>query len=209
METTHGPSDSDVMAAGAVTPATPRAPRSTAPRGGGRSLGRVYRRPNSSVFWCRYYYAGQDHRESTGETDEKKAQKYLGNRLDEIGADRQGLRKFIAPAAQRVTVKELIDSLQADYTLRGGRALAQFLAHLRPIREVFGHRRAISVSTMQVDAYITARLTGQRPMGAIDTPNAKKPMNWRKAAKPATVNRETQLLGQAMRLGVERQCLAT
>src|SRR2546426_9941247 len=34
-------------------------------------------------------------------------------------------------------------------------------------------------------------------------------MNWKKAAKPATVNRETQLLGQAMRLGVERQCLAT
>src|SRR5207244_11567779 len=77
------------------------------------------------------------------------------------------------------------DDLKADYTIRKVKALPSFLSHLAPVRAVFGHRLARAVTSADVDTYIEAR----RAAGKAD----------------ATINRETQPLGQADKLRIRRQ----
>jgi integrase len=123
--------------------------------------------------------------------------------LDQLAVDRQGKGRFVAPMEARVTVSELIAELEADYRLRDVRSLAQIRAHLglpaptkagetpkppRTIVAAFGHWRAGEVDAKAVDNYVDRRKA--------------------EGAAPATINRETQLLGQALRLGLRRGKLA-
>jgi integrase len=85
-------------------------------------------------------------------------------------------------------VGELLDVLEADYRLRQVKSLAQILAHLKPIRDAFGDRRAVHVSAESVDRYIEQCVKG--------------------GTAPATINRRTQLLAQGFRLAVERNRLS-
>jgi integrase len=148
-----------------------------------RGDGRLFTYKNSSKIWCAYYLRGKEFRESTGETDPKKAEKYLKRRLRETGADLIGAKPFVGPKQERVTVEELLKALEADYELRG-KDNAQFKAHLKPIREHFGTWRAVEVTSEAVDKFITEE----------------------KATKaPATINRSTQLLAQAFKLAIERR----
>ena len=158
-----------------------------------RGDGRIYQRAGSSLFWCAYYLRGKQYRESTGETDEKKAQKFLSRKLKEVHADEIGARPFVGPRQQRITVTELLDALAADYKLRGVDS-PQFRSHLKAIRDHFGDWRAVNVSAESVDKFITARLEGTAEL---------------KGKSPATVNRSTQLLSQAFALAVKRGHLAT
>jgi integrase len=144
------------------------------------SLGRVFRR--GKFYWIAYYIHGVEHRESSRSPRELDAKRLLKKRLAEIG---QGV--FTGSQEERVIMDELLDALEADYQLRGGRALGQFRAHLRPIRHAFGSYRAIDVTEARIDRYVTNRLDDGK--------------------KPATVNRETQLLGQAFRLAMNRRIL--
>jgi len=89
-----------------------------------------------------------------------------------------------------VYVDELLKALEKEYKLGGGRALRQFKTHLKPIREHFGGMRAVDVTTKRVDDYIDHRLE-------VDE------------RAPGTINRETQLLGQAFKLGIERREIMT
>src|SRR5262249_25638232 len=114
--------------------------------------------------------------------------------LDGLAADRQGLRTFVAPTKQYVTVSELVTALLADYELRGVRSLVQVRAHLgipskegkarRTILKAFGTWRVGDLTAEAIDRYMHMRTE--------------------EGAKPATINRETQLLGQALRLAVRR-----
>src|SRR5262245_28031139 len=62
-----------------------------------------------SEHWISCYHVnGREHRESTGTPDLKIARRFHKQKLDEIAAHRQGLRKFIAPVHQRVTVADLL-----------------------------------------------------------------------------------------------------
>jgi len=144
--------------------------------------GRIFKRRRT--WWIAYCVDGQEFRESSGAPSEKDARRLLRQRLDEKAADRQGLRRFIGPAAERVRVGELLDALEEDHRLRTGAVSPQFRAHLAPVRETLGFRRAADVTAETVDRYVEERL--------------------RAGKAPATVNRETQLLGQAFRLGVRR-----
>src|SRR6516162_3411619 len=50
------------------------------------------KRKGSTLLWCAYYLRGKEYRESTGETDPNKAEKYLKRRLKEVGADQIGAK---------------------------------------------------------------------------------------------------------------------
>jgi integrase len=63
--------------------------------------------------------------------------------------------------------------------------VAQFRSHLKPLRKAFGHLRALDVTAARIDRYVKHRLADGK--------------------KPATVNRETQLLGQAFKLAQKHQ----
>src|SRR5207249_2338327 len=113
-----------------------------------------------------------------------KAKRFHKQKLDEIAADRQGLRTFLGPVAKRVRVGELLDELEADYRLRQVKGWASFQSHVKPIREHFGTWRAAELTAASIDTYIEERLDAEK--------------------SAATVNRGLQLLGQALRLALQR-----
>lgn len=150
-----------------------------------RGQGRIFRRRNSPFWWIGYYARGREHRESARTVDPKKAERFLRHRLREVGADKLGARPFISPTQERVRTNELIDDFEAQAKLRGLAALGKVRSHLRPVREYFKGWRAVHVTATAVDAYAERRVAG--------------------GMAPATINREIQLLSQALRLGVERE----
>jgi hypothetical protein len=116
-----------------------------------RGDGYIYRRGN--VFWCSFYLNGVEQRESTGETDEKRALRYLKNRLDEVGADRRGVEKFSSAAMNKQTVRDLLEALKADFKQRG-KGSAQNLCGITQAVEAFGDFRAMSLRPKNVNDYI-------------------------------------------------------
>lgn len=153
-----------------------------------RGTGRIFPRKGSAFLWCAYYLRGKEYRESTGQTDPTKAEKFLKHRLKEVGADQIGAKSFIGPKQERIKVSELLAALEADYKLRGKES-PQFRAHLKHIRAYFGAWRALEVTAEAVDRYIAERQED--------------------GAAGATINRSTQLLNQAFSLAVERKHLST
>lgn len=152
-----------------------------------RGNGRIFRRPNSSMWWAAYYLRGKEYRESTGETDDVKAGKFLQRKLKEVGADQLGLHKFTTPKASRVTIHELTEALKSDFELRG-KASAQNLSVLKRVDADFGTYRAVDLTAEKIDKYIEGRLAD--------------------GDRPATINRATQMLGQAYALAVRRETLS-
>ncbi|MBI3895106.1 MAG: site-specific integrase [Acidobacteria bacterium] len=167
-----------------------------------RGSGRIFKRKSSSVWQIAYCYRGKEIRESAAdaimaakreaekkrkpfmEDDAKQAaDSLLKKRLREIENDREGLKSFVGPQQDRLTVGDLLDALEADYRLRQVKSLPQILAHLKPIRDYFGDRKAVQVSAELVDRYIEECLKDGKAS--------------------ATINRGTQLLAQAFRLAVE------
>jgi hypothetical protein len=116
-----------------------------------RGEGSIYLR--GDTYWIQYYRRGRQIRESAHSSNPNDALKLLNRRTKQLWAERQGLQAFI-PKAERVYVDELLDELKNAYKLDGGRGLAQFEAHLKPIRDAFGDLRAVDVTTKRVDDYI-------------------------------------------------------
>lgn len=146
-----------------------------------RGNGRIYLR--GQIWWAAYYLRGKEYRESTGESDEKKAGNFLKHRLREVGADQLGARKFVPPKSQRLTVGDLLEGLRKDFELRGKLDVSS-RGKVARAKTDFGYHRAVSLTAQDVDKYIEQRLeSGDRP---------------------ATVNRITQLLGQAYKLAIRR-----
>jgi integrase len=152
-----------------------------------RGNGRIFQRKGSGYLWCAYYLRGKEYRESTGEADPNKAEKFLKRRLKEVGADQIGAKAFVGPQQERVKISELLDALEADYKLRGKDSM-QARSNFKRVRLDLGLRRACSLTAEQVDRYIEQRLA--------------------EGAAPASINRITQVLGQAYTLAIERKHLS-
>lgn len=159
-------------------------------RGDGK--GRLFQQKGGRIWWVAYYGPTPDGRwgqirESSGETDETKAEGFLKKRLRAVKNDLDGIRKFEGPGARRVTVSELLDALESDQRAKKRKSIDQTLYHLRPVREFFGHLRAEAVRPETIRRFIDER----RAAGRAD----------------ATINRATELLGRAFRLAVEDERL--
>jgi integrase len=152
-----------------------------------RGDGRIFRRKDTALWWCAYYLRGKEYRESTGETDEQRALKFLKRRLKEVGADQIGAKAFVGPQQERVTVAELLDVLERDYRLRKkwNRKVA---SNLKPLGDYFGSCRAVDVAPDSIGAYIESL----EEQGYTN----------------ATINRRTQLLGQAYKVAVRNKQLS-
>ena len=174
-----------------------------------RGNGRIFRRKDSQNYWIAYYLRGTEFRESAGTPDEKTATRFLKHRIKEVGADQLGIRKFVEPASQRVTVKELLDALKERFTVNG-KNNNRFRSNLQPIAEWFGNCRATELTSTEIDKFIVhAQQHGRRknpvkPVGR----HAGRPCSER-PAKPASINRSLQLLTQAYKLAIENGILNT
>ena len=133
------------------------------------------------MWWVAYCHNGQEVRESTGTSEERKAQKILRSRIQQIANDNAGIQSF-HPKATRLTVEDLLTGLEQDYEIRG-KLSPSIKSHLKRIREHFGEMRALTLEAATIDAYIAEQL---------------------KTIAPATINRGTQLLTQAYNLAIKR-----
>ncbi|MEK6709125.1 MAG: site-specific integrase [Nitrospinota bacterium] len=154
-----------------------------------RGDGRVFRR---GAKWWISYYAPKDgksveHREPGGKT-EPEARRLLKARLREIAVHKTGLRPFQGPRQERLTVDDLLQTLERDYEVRGKKSIRQLRSHNRHVRAFFTMDRALAVSMNRLRDYIAHR-QGEK-------------------AAPATINREIEGLQRAFALAVEAGTLA-
>lgn len=157
--------------------ATERAPY------GPRGQGGLLKREGSENWYSYLFVHGKEVIESTETSDLKDAKKFHKQRLDELALDRQGKQTFVGPALKRLRVSAFLDALETEYRLRGVKSYPKVLSHFKPVRAHFGPWRAVTVTEQAVDVYIEQR----RRDGKSDP----------------TINRETQILGQALRMKVD------
>jgi len=163
-----------------------------------RGQGRIFERKGSSYWWVSYYAHGKEEREvarhvRTGEKIEvsekgrHEAERFLKRRLGELAAEHHGGRAFVGPQQERVTVNELLDGLERDYRLRDKWSI-KVASPLKSVRSHFGTWRAVDVTSEAIGKYIE-RLREE-------------------GYSNATVNRRTQLLGQAFKVAIRNKQLS-
>ncbi len=131
-----------------------------------RGDGRLFLRGN--IWWIQFYdRACQQIRESSGETDEKKAGKLLRKRLGEVQA---GIHRDTS----NVTYENLRDALLADYEVNRRRSL-RLDSEGRPrmdkvvrLDSYFGGWRAREISTDSIRGFITAEQAKGRAPATIN-----------------------------------------
>ncbi len=153
-----------------------------------RKNGRIFQRNlKSGPRWYVAYYAPKDgraveQREPAPHNSEASAQALLERRLRQIANHREGVAPFSGGRAERVLFSVLLDDLETDYETKGRRSLETAKYHMAPLRAFF-RGRAASVTPALVQRYIRARQKEGR--------------------KPATIDRELELLKRAFALGIE------
>jgi hypothetical protein len=154
-----------------------------------RGTGRIFQRGRR--YWIAYYQRKDgksiEVRESAG-TTEQQARKLLRHRQDELAAGRLGIRRFQGPQQERITVTQLLDELERDYTLRGSASTDRLRSHLKHIRAYFGNDRALEVTPARVNVFMEMRI--------------------KERAENATINKEVKALQRALVLAVEQEVLA-
>jgi integrase len=118
-----------------------------------RGTGSFYRPKHSRFWWVKYSRNGTVYRESTRQTDEHKARKFLQKRLGEIATG-----SFFGPAVEKIQVAELAQDMFRDYRINVRRSLGlterRWHKHLKP---VFGALRASEVTTEVLNKYVDMR----------------------------------------------------
>jgi len=150
----------------------------------GGIVGRLFKVNGSDRWYLSYWHAGHEYRETTGTADFDAARAKLKKKLEEMASVRRGHEPFVDPKGKRLTVNDLLSALETDYTLRGVKAVKQAKSHMQPLRDAFGPWRALEVTPEVVDREIERWLADD--------------------VAPATINRRTQLLGQAFRIARRR-----
>src|SRR5262249_45216777 len=151
--------------------------------------GSLIRYEGVATWFSVYCQKGKERRRTTGKTDIKAATKVHKGFLAALKAEDHGGRPLPSPMAARVSVGELLDELGADFRLRGTRWGAWGAkSYIAIVREGLGHVRAAKLMPADVDRYIEAKLA--------------------EGYAPASVNRQTGLLRQALRLACECGTLA-
>jgi integrase len=137
-----------------------------------RGTGSLYRptytapdgeRKTAAIWWCAYSQRGQSVRESTGETDRRKAEKFLIKRLGLVAVGR-----VVGPSVDRTTLGDLCSMLTADYETNGKRAIA-IKAPLDHLRNYFGENcRASGITSDGITKYIAERQKDGAANGTIN-----------------------------------------
>jgi integrase len=158
------------------------APATTPDRQHLPGLGTIYRR--GRVWWIKWSTDGKRRRESSKSERDADAIKLLRRRIDEAARD----RRRDPVAENRVTMTQLFDALEADYTANGRRSSATLVFRLAPLRDAFGQDKARAVTAARIARYAKDRRDAGR--------------------EPATVNRELAALRRAFTITVEQERLS-
>src|SRR5437660_10177827 len=110
-----------------------------------RGEGGLYRRPGTAYWWMAVPDRGRMLRESTGETDKKKARQKLKAKRDEVAAARSGYTTVVGPQQKSKTVKALLDELVQDFEVRKVRSLKSIKSYNKHVERAFGHWKAVEL----------------------------------------------------------------
>lgn len=164
--------------------------------GEGRAQGRIFQNKGRKVWMIAYCGPRPDGtwgeiRESAQTRDESAARKALAKRLRQAANHRDGLSNFEAPSQRRVLVTELLEDLLAEYRRREIKGYERVWYRIRkgsPLDAGLGSRRVDRLTTDHVVAYTETR----RENGL----------------SKASVNRDVELLGAALRLALQKGKIA-
>jgi len=116
-----------------------------------REFGFLWQR--GRIWWLRYRVNGQEHRESSGSTSRREAEKLLARRQAELSV---GI--LTAPDTKRVSFADLAEMVRNDYKVRGRRSLDRLEQSLAHLSDYFGTSRALAITSDRVTAYERERL---------------------------------------------------
>ncbi len=114
-------------------------------------MGSIYKRGN--IYWIKYYRNGKPYRESSHSDKITKAERLLKLREGEIAEG-----KLPGVYFDKVRFDELAEDFLTDYRINGKDTLSKAERSVRYLKEFFGGRKAIDISTADVKAYIEKRL---------------------------------------------------
>jgi integrase len=134
------------------------------------------------IWWLRYRVNGREHRESSGSTSRREAEKLLAKRQAELSV---GI--LTAPDAKRVTFTDLAQMIRDDYRVRGRRSPRTLEGNLANLEAFFGDCRALAITSDRVTTYERERLDA--------------------GAARASVNKELAALRRAFNLAVKARRL--
>jgi integrase len=140
-------------------------------------VGHIYKRGRK--YWIKYSVNGRPFCETSNSTKESDAKRLLALREGDIANG-----KPIAPNPGRILLSELMADLVNNYKVNGIKSLKKLNGMIsNHIGPALGHRRAMSIATPDLDAYIVKRLEEK--------------------AENGTINREMSAIGRAFSLGLK------
>jgi len=147
-----------------------------------RGDGRIFLR--GKTYWCAYFTAGEEQRESCQTSDEKKAEKYLRSIIKRIHASEiQPEVPFLTHRDRKRTISDLMDAYKTHLESEG-KGSPQNLSTIKRVKEDFGSVLAYRLTKEQITAWIASRRAEQLADG---TPKYQS----------ATINRILQSLRAA------------
>ena len=136
-------------------------------------------------YHFKFMFNGKAVQLSTKQENKEVAKKMEAQERSRLALVDAGLEAPVSPIAkgQQLTIGSLVDALEVDYRLEG-KTSPQNICRVKRVRQDFGRIVARDLTAEDVDAYIQKRLAA--------------------GDAPASINRTTQVLGQAFRLAVDR-----
>ena len=117
-----------------------------------RGDGRLYREAGSRYWWCAYYVHGKEVRQSTRETDERRAKRVLRRHMADV------LRGECIPHEHRVTLGDLVAMVRADYDVHQRRSRTTVNYPLKHLTTQLGAETpALALTSDRLDQYILNR----------------------------------------------------
>jgi integrase len=109
-----------------------------------------------AIWMAVFSVDGRRHRESTGTSDRKQAEKFLAERIKEKHAAEVTGSTFIRRSDKLKTIAELGGSLLNNLIIRG-KTSTQTRANVKRVCTDLGHYRAMGLTGADIDRYIVAR----------------------------------------------------
>jgi integrase len=143
------------------------------------------------VYWIKFAHQGKRYYTSSKSERKRDAEHLLAMYLGEIAS---GTFKGLKTSRPAWSLRELLDDFEQDCTERKLRGVNRILSHLKPVRAYFAGRAVAEVTTQEVERYKKHRRTVIKYGG-------------KGTVSDATINREVQYLGQALRFAQERELI--
>ncbi|NLD36770.1 MAG: site-specific integrase [Desulfatiglans sp.] len=149
----------------------------------------VYKRDGSPFYWMKWYFSGKLHRQSTKTKNLKKANLIAKDKEQEL------LRHAGISGVAKIPFKEMMEQVLLDYKANGRKSF--HIAELK-VKILYAYFREdtkiVDITERNIQEYVSYRLTKCK--------NQKK-----EPIRPATVNRELQLLKRGFSILHQRKMI--